>query len=68
MLNNIAINFCESNGDAILTYDINDSLSALIPNVGDKVNLDGTYRKVTERAFNYSPKTIIVLIYLEETK
>lgn len=63
----IAINFCEPNGDVIMTYDINDSLSALIPNVGDMVNVEGTYREVTEKSFSYSPKTIIVMIYLEET-
>ena len=50
-----------------MTYDINDSLSALIPNVGDMVNVEGTYREVTEKSFSYSPKTIIVMIYLEET-
>lgn len=62
----ITINFCEPNGDIILNYDINDSLSALIPNEGDKVNIDGTYRKVIEKTFSYSPITIIVMIYLEE--
>lgn len=65
-LEQININFCEQNGDVIMTYDINDSLSALIPNVGDVVNIDGNYRAVSERAFTYSPRSIIVTIYLEE--
>lgn len=67
-LKHIAISFCEPNGDVILNYDIYNSLSGLIPNVGDKVNLDGTYRKVIEKAFSYSPLTIIVMIYLEEVE
>lgn len=65
-LNNILINFCEPNGDSILNYNIKNSLSGLIPNVGDKVNVDGNYRKVIEKTFSYSPLTIIVMIYLEE--
>ncbi|OXS74868.1 hypothetical protein B1B04_08210 [Lysinibacillus sp. KCTC 33748] len=65
-LEQININFCEQNGDVIITYDINDSLAALIPNVGDVVNIDGNYRAVSERAFTYSPRTITVTIYLEE--
>lgn len=67
-LEHITISFCEQNGDVIMTYDINDndSLSALIPNVGDVVNIDGNYRAVSERAFTYSPKSIIVIIDLEE--
>lgn len=67
-LKHIAINFCEPNGDVILNYSINNSLSGLIPNVGDKVNLDGTYRTVIEKAFSYSPLTIIVKIYLKEVE
>ncbi|MFB7160259.1 MULTISPECIES: hypothetical protein [unclassified Lysinibacillus] len=65
-LEQININFCEQNGDVIMTYDINDSLSALIPNVGDVVNIDDNYRAVSERAFTYSPRSILVTIYLEE--
>lgn len=34
--------------------------------IGDVVNIDGNYRTVTERAFTYSPRSIIVTIYLEE--
>ncbi|KMY32254.1 hypothetical protein ACZ11_08900 [Lysinibacillus xylanilyticus] len=62
----ITISFCEQNGDVIMTYDINNSLSALIPNVSDVVNIDGNYRAVSERAFTYNPRSIIVTIYLEE--
>ncbi|MFJ8516984.1 hypothetical protein [Lysinibacillus xylanilyticus] len=65
-LEEITISFCEQNGDVIMTYDINNSLSALIPNVSDVVNIDGSYRAVSERAFTYSPRSIIVTIYLEE--
>ncbi|MFJ7982630.1 hypothetical protein ACIQ1D_20490 [Lysinibacillus xylanilyticus] len=65
-LEEITIIFCEQNGDVIMTYDFNNSLSALIPNVSDVVNIDGNYRAVSERAFTYSPKSIIVTIYLEE--
>jgi len=65
-LEEITISFCEQNGDVIMTYDINNSLSALIPNVSDVVNIDGNYRAVSERAFSYSPRSIIVTIYLEE--
>ncbi len=65
-LEEIKISFCEQNGDVIMTYDINNSLSALIPNVSDVVNIDGNYRAVSERAFTYSPRSIIVTIYLEE--
>ncbi|MCY9549893.1 hypothetical protein [Lysinibacillus xylanilyticus] len=65
-LEEITISFCEQNGDVIMTYDINNSLSALIPNVSDVVNIDGNYRAVSERAFTYSPRSIIVTIYLEE--
>lgn len=65
-LEEITISFCEQNGDVIMTYDINNSLSALIPNVTDVVNIDGNYRAVSERAFTYSPRSIIVTIYLEE--
>jgi|GEM_PF-2090863 len=65
-LEEITINFCEQNGDVIMKYDINNSLSALIPNVSDVVNIDGNYRAVSERAFTYSPRSIIVTIYLEE--
>lgn len=65
-LEQITISFCEQNGDVIMTYDINNSLSALIPNVGDVVNIDGDYRAVSERAFTYSSRSIIVTIYLEE--
>lgn len=67
-LKKVAISFCEPNGDGILNYEINDSLSALIPNVGDLVDVDGTYRKVFEKAFTYSTKTIIVMIYLEKVE
>lgn len=62
----ITIIFCEQNGDTIMTYSINGSLSALIPNVGDVVNIDGNYRAVSEKAFTYSTRSIIVQIYLEE--
>ena len=62
----ITISFCEQNGDVIMTYDISNSLSALIPNVGDVVTIDDNYRAVSERAFTYSPRSIIVTIYLEE--
>ncbi|MFJ5563527.1 hypothetical protein [Lysinibacillus xylanilyticus] len=62
----ITVSFCEQNGDVIMTYDINNSLSALIPNVSDVVNIDGNYRAVSERAFTYNPRSIIVTIYLEE--
>ncbi|MGE7926805.1 hypothetical protein [Lysinibacillus xylanilyticus] len=55
-LEEITISFCEQNGDVIMTYDINNSLSALIPNVSDVVNIDGNYRAVSERAFTYSPE------------
>lgn len=55
-LEQITISFCEQNGDVIMTYDINSSLSALIPNVGDVVNIDGDYRAVSERVFTYSPE------------
>ncbi|WP_427110553.1 hypothetical protein [Lysinibacillus xylanilyticus] len=65
-LEEITISFCEQNGDVIMTYDINNALSALIPNVSDVVNIDGNYRAVSERAFTYSPRSIIVTIYLEE--
>ncbi|EON70560.1 hypothetical protein [Lysinibacillus sphaericus] len=65
-LEHITISFCEQNGDVIMTYDINGSLSALIPNVSDVVNIDGNYRAVSEKAFTYSSKSIIVTIYLEE--
>ncbi|TQR35953.1 hypothetical protein C7Y47_06620 [Lysinibacillus sphaericus] len=65
-LEQITISFCEQNGDIIMTYDINNSLSALIPNVGDVVNMDDNYRAVSERTFTYSPRSIIVTIYLEE--
>ncbi|MFJ8511531.1 hypothetical protein [Lysinibacillus xylanilyticus] len=65
-LEEITISFCEQNGDVIMTYDINNSLSALIPNVGDVVNIDGNHSAVSERAFTYSPRSIIVTIYLEE--
>ena len=65
-LEEITISFCEQNGDVIMTYDINNSLSALIPNVSDVVNIDSNYRAVSERAFTYSPRSIIVTIYLEE--
>ncbi|MFJ7183492.1 hypothetical protein [Lysinibacillus xylanilyticus] len=65
-LEEITISFSEQNGDVIMTYDINNSLSALIPNVSDVVNIDGNYRAVSERAFTYSPRSIIVTIYLEE--
>ncbi|MGE7691316.1 hypothetical protein ACQKMI_19155 [Lysinibacillus sp. NPDC097214] len=65
-LEQVNINFCEQHGDVIMAYDINQSLSALIPNVGDVVNIDGNYRAVSERAFTYSPRSIIVTIYLEE--
>ncbi|MEB2301522.1 hypothetical protein LAV72_18110 [Lysinibacillus xylanilyticus] len=65
-LEQININFCEQNGNVIMTYDINETLSALIPNVGDVVNIDGNYRAVSERAFTYSARSIIVTIYLEE--
>lgn len=64
----IKISFCEPNGEAIMGYEIKDSLSALVPNVGDMVNIEGTYRKITERAFLYSPITIIVMIYLKEAE
>ncbi|MFJ7886972.1 hypothetical protein ACIQYL_02655 [Lysinibacillus xylanilyticus] len=65
-LEEITISFCEQNDDVIMTYDINNSLSALIPNVSDVVNIDGNYRAVSERAFTYSPRSIIVTIDLEE--
>ncbi len=65
-LEHITISFCEQNGDVIMTYDINGSLSALIPNVSDVVNIDGNYRAVSEKAFTYSSKSIIVTVYLEE--
>lgn len=62
----ITISFCEQNGDEILTYDINGTLSALMPNVGDVVNIEGKYRAVSEKAFTYSSNSILVTIYLEE--
>ncbi|MFJ6211516.1 hypothetical protein [Lysinibacillus sp. NPDC092081] len=58
--------FCEKNGEVMMTYDINHSLSALIPNVGDVVNIDGNYRGVSDRTFTYRPRSIIATIYLEE--
>ncbi|KPN94732.1 hypothetical protein [Lysinibacillus sp. ZYM-1] len=65
-LQHIYINFCEQNGDVIMTYNINGSLSALVPNVGDVVNFEDQYRAVSERAFTYSSTSITVTIYLEE--
>lgn len=65
-LENIHISFCEQNGDEMMSYEINDSLSALIPNIGDVVNIEDNYRTVSERAFTYSPRNIKVTIYLEE--
>lgn len=64
----LTINFCEPNGDVVMTYDINSGLTTLIPNIGDEANIDGNYRVVTKRSFIYSSITIIVMIYLEETK
>ena len=64
----ININFCEANGDIIMKYEIKNSLSTLIPNVGDIVNVDGTYRRITEKAFSYGSIRILVMIYLEELK
>ncbi|QPQ30892.1 hypothetical protein [Lysinibacillus sp. JNUCC 51] len=43
-LEEITISFCEQKLIVIMTYDINNSLSALIPNVSDVVNIDGNYR------------------------
>ncbi|QDQ03223.1 hypothetical protein FOH38_23860 [Lysinibacillus fusiformis] len=65
-LEHITISFCEQNGDEIMTYDINGTSSALIPNVGDVVNIDDKYRAVSEKAFTYSSNSILVTIYLEE--
>ncbi|KYG92363.1 hypothetical protein A0U40_05325 [[Bacillus] sp. KCTC 13219] len=69
-LQGIKVCFCEPNGDSIFEYAIDNALTALVPNVGDRVDLDidGTYREVTERAFSYGPRTIIVLVYLKEVK
>lgn len=49
-----------------MTYDINKNLPALIPNVGDVVNIDDKFRAVSEKAFTYGTQTLIVTIYLEE--
>lgn len=65
-LENIHISFCEQNGDEMMSYEINDSLSALIPNIGDVINIEDNCRAVSERAFTYSPRSIKVTIYLEE--
>ncbi|AVK85241.1 hypothetical protein C3943_17750 [Lysinibacillus sp. B2A1] len=65
-LEHITISFCEQNGSVIMTYDINKNLPALIPNVGDVVNIDDKFRAVSEKAFTYGTQTLVVTIYLEE--
>lgn len=69
-LENITISFCEPNGDGIMSYNINGAISAMIPNVGDKVHVeaDGRYREVSEKAFMFleNTKAIVVQIYLKE--
>ena len=65
-LQKINIFYSEPNGDTIEEHEF-DGVSALIPNVGDKVNIDGTFREVTERAFIFSDISIIVQITLKES-
>ena len=69
-LKHITITFLEPNGDGIMSFNVNDTLSAIIPNVGDKVHVDaeGRYREVTERCFLFleNTTTIGVQIYLKE--
>ncbi|MFJ8063296.1 hypothetical protein ACIQYS_01510 [Psychrobacillus sp. NPDC096426] len=72
VLEHITISFLEPNGDAIMTYSINDTISAIIPNVGDKVHVevDGAWREVSEKTFMFLENTraIAVQIYLKENK
>lgn len=69
-LKHITITFCDPNGDGIMNFDINDTIPAIIPNVGDKVHVvaEGRYREVSERVFNFleNIETIAVQIYLKE--
>lgn len=69
-LEHITISFCEPNGDAIMSFNINDTISAIIPNVGDKVHVEaeGIFREVSERTFMFLENTraIAVQIYLKE--
>lgn len=69
-LEHITISVCEPNGDGIMTYNVNDTISAMIPNVGDEiyVELDGRYREVSKKTFRFleNIRTIQVQIYLKE--
>lgn len=69
-LEHVTISICEPNGDGIMTYNVNNTISAMIPNVGDEVyvEFEGRYREVLKKTFVFleNIRTIQVLIYLKD--
>ncbi|UPW82338.1 hypothetical protein [Lysinibacillus sp. Ag94] len=67
-LKHLTISLCEPNGDSIISFDVNDHISVIVPNVGDKVCVDGIFRVVTQKVFQYLPnmQTAVVEITLKE--
>lgn len=69
-LEHITISICEPNGDGIMTYNINNTISAMIPNVGEEVYVEheGRFREVFKKSFVFLKNTraIQVLIYLKD--
>lgn len=64
----LTISLCEPNGDCIISFEMNDEISVVLPHVGDKVAVDGILREVTEKVFQYLPniQTAVVEIRLKE--
>lgn len=65
-LMHVDVCFFHDSGDSIKDYNFNETLSVIIPDVGDVVEVGGVTGEVSKKHFKYGNDSMQVMIYIKE--